>query len=134
MTPRRKRKLKLSYTTISECETVLGFTQTVVEYLKSKEINANLIIITNSEDIKSTKDLDDHDEEHWQTIVQDFKDIVVAIQAEVGNANFHFFLAAPATLTMALGVTFGNYLTAHIYNWTRGENTYTEVLKLPIHR
>jgi hypothetical protein len=106
-------------------------TQTVVEYLKTKEINANLIIITNSEDIKSTKDLDDHDEEQWQAFVQDFKDIVTKIQAEVGNATFHLFFAAPATLTMALGVVFGKFLTVHIYNWTRGENSYTEVLKLP---
>lgn len=106
----------------------------IMEYLKSKEINANLIVITNNEDVKSTKDLDDCNEKEWHAIVQDFKDIVTKIQTELGTTEFHFFFAAPAALTMALGVIFGNFLNARVYNWVKGESTYTEVLRLPIRR
>lgn len=104
----------------------------VTEYLENKGINAHLILITNNKDLKSTKELDDYKENEWQAIVQDFRDIITKIQTEVGNAEFHFFFAAPAALTTALGVIFGNFWNAHIYNWVKGENTYSKVLKLPI--
>lgn len=106
--------------------------QHVVDYLENNKIEANFILIANQQDIKSTKELDDCDKEEWRAIVQDFREIVAKIRAEIGYAEFHLFFAAPAALVMALGAVFGNFGDTHVYNLARKENTYREVLRLPI--
>lgn len=104
----------------------------VMEYLERNEISTHLILITTHENPKNVKELNDYDEKEWKVVIQDFMDVITKIQTEVGNVEFHFFFAAPASLTMAFGVIFGNFWNAHIYNWVKGENTYNKVLKLPL--
>jgi len=106
--------------------------RSVREYLEKTGVSTHLILITTHENPKNVKELDDYDEKEWGAVIQDFMDVITKIQTEVGNVEFHFFFAAPASLTMAFGVIFGNFWNAHIYNWVKGENTYNKVLKLPL--
>lgn len=106
--------------------------QLVSEYLENRKIKAHLILMTTHEELELTKELDDYNEDEWRAIVQDFRDLITRIQTRIGNAKFHFFFAAPAALTTALGIVFGNFWNARIYNWVKGKNTYRPILKLPI--
>jgi hypothetical protein len=106
--------------------------RSVTAYLENNKIKAHIILITNKEDPNSAKPLDDHDADEWHAIVQDLREVVTEIQTKMEAPEFHFFFTAPAALTMAFGVVFGNFWNAHVYNWVKRENTYAKVLKLPI--
>lgn len=96
-------------------------------YLKKQNLDADLIVISNSDTDKvvhlSNK------AEVWEELVREFYTAFTKVQAEFGAQRFHIFVSAPAALTFAMGCTMSTLYDVHLYQWDLEDHTYVEVIR-----
>jgi len=96
-------------------------------YLKLRQIDADLIVISNS-DSDEVRNLP-YEAEVWEELVREFYAAFTQVQARYGAQRFHVFVAAPAALTFAMGCTMSTLYDVHLYQWDLGQHTYVEVIR-----
>jgi hypothetical protein len=101
----------------------------VEAYLRQKNIDADLIIITNdtsySDEIKS---LNVKKPKEWQDLARDFKAHSQKIKRLVSGAKVHIFMAVPLPLAFGMGAVWGTVDEATVYHWEN--KTYHPVMKI----
>jgi hypothetical protein len=99
----------------------------VAEYLDSKKIDADFIVITNdpaySDKIQM---LNYKNQKEWEAILKDFASHMTKIQRAVGSARVHIFQSTPLALSFGLGCVWGTVHPGTIYHYEGG--TYYPVL------
>jgi len=101
----------------------------VAEYLETKNIDADFILITNdpaySDQIKMLKSKNPRE---WEAILKDLALQMTKIQKTVGSAKLHIFQSTPVALSFGLGCVWGTVHPATIYHYEEG--TYYPVLQV----
>lgn len=101
----------------------------VAGFLEAREIDANLIVVTNDRDYgKKPIFLNPEDPGEWEELVREFHDAIASIKQEVGGARCHIFLSTPLSLAFGLGSVWGTVDNATVYHWE--ENTYHPSMKI----
>lgn len=106
--------------------------QDVVNFLESKKIDANLVIITTikSHGVKPVKGLSENRPTEWTQLVQEFSVAIDKVKQEIGaSANIHIFLSAPLALAFGFGTVWGTVDKAQVYHWKSGGG-YAPLMKI----
>jgi hypothetical protein len=105
--------------------------QDVVNYLDSKKIDANLVVITTvkSRGSKPVKGLSESRPGEWTEVVQEFSVAIDKVKREMGAAHIHIFLSTPLPLAFGLGAVWGTVDQAQIYHWKKN-GTYAPLMKI----
>lgn len=81
----------------------------VESFLKSKKMDADMIVITNDPSYSDEiAQLDIERPEDWAELVREFKTHTQKIKRFVGDAKVHIFLAVPVPLAFGLGAVWGD--------------------------
>ncbi len=98
-------------------------------FLKSKKIDADLIVITNDSSYSDEiKQLDISQPKEWQELAREFKTHSQKIKRLVGDAKVHIFMAVPLPLAFGMGAVWGTVDDATVYHWQN--KTYHPVMKI----
>ncbi|PKN90890.1 MAG: hypothetical protein CVU44_22165 [Chloroflexi bacterium HGW-Chloroflexi-6] len=98
-------------------------------YLENNQIDANLIVVTNTGDYTANlKAINEDNPQEWFEMVQEFNMAINAIKNESGSVDLHIFLAVPVTLAFGLGAVWGTVDNATVYHWNGKE--YKPVLSI----
>lgn len=98
-------------------------------FLKSKKIDADMIVITNDPSYSDEiGQLDIEKPEEWADLARDFKTHSQKIKRLVGDAKVHIFLAVPVPLAFGLGAVWGTVDDAVVYHWQN--KTYHPVMEV----
>ena len=106
--------------------------QDVVNYLASKKIDANLVVITTVKPRgpKPVKGLNENRPAEWTELVQEFSEAIDRIKQEAGaSAKMHIFLSAPLALAFGLGAVWGTVDKAQVYHW-KSSGGYAPLMKI----
>lgn len=101
----------------------------VAEYLESKKIDADFIVITNDPTYgDQIKLLKSKNLKEWEAVLKDFALHMTKVQKAVGRANVHIFQSTPVALAFGLGCVWGTVQPGTIYHYEDG--TYYPVLQV----
>lgn len=101
----------------------------VEAFLKSKKLDADMIVITNDASYSDEiGQLDVRKPKEWQALAQEFKTHSQKIKRLVGGATVHIFMAVPVPLAFGLGAVWGTVDDAIVYHWQN--STYHPVMKI----
>lgn len=101
----------------------------VDSFLKTKKIDADIIVITNDPSYSDEiAQLDIEKPEEWADLARDFKTHSQKIKRLVGDAKVHIFLAVPVPLAFGLGAVWGTVDDAVVYHWQN--KTYYPVMDI----
>lgn len=106
--------------------------QDVVNFLESKQIDANLVVITTikSHSSKPVKGLNENKSSEWTQLVQEFSIAIDKVKHEVGaSAKIHIFLSTPLALAFGLGAVWGTVDNAQVYHW-KSSGGYAPLMKI----
>ncbi len=105
--------------------------QDVVNYLGTRKIDANLVVITTvkSHGPKPVKGLSENRPAEWTKLVQEFSEAIDKIKHEVGSARIHIFISAPLALAFGLGSVWGTVDQAQVYHW-KNSGGYAPLMKI----
>lgn len=103
----------------------------VVNYLESRQIDANLVVITTVKPrgIKPVKGLSESRPAQWAELVQEFSLAIDRVKREVGSAKIHIFLSTPLALAFGLGAVWGTVDQAQVYHW-KSKGGYAPLMKI----
>lgn len=103
----------------------------VVNYLESRKIDANLVVITTvkTRGPKPVKGLSENRSTQWTELVQEFNMAVDKVKREVGSARIHIFLSVPLALAFGLGAVWGTVDQAQVYHW-KSKGGYAPLMKI----
>ncbi|WKZ40462.1 MAG: SAVED domain-containing protein [Anaerolineales bacterium] len=103
----------------------------VVNYLESRKIDANLVVITTikSRGPKPVKGLSESRPAQWTELVREFSLAIDRVKREVGSAKIHIFLSTPLALAFGLGAVWGTVDQAQVYHWKSGGG-YSPLMKI----
>jgi len=101
----------------------------VESFLKSKKMDADMIVITNDPSYSDEiAQLDIERPEDWAELAREFKMHTQKIKRFVGDAKVHIFLAVPVPLAFGLGAVWGTVDDATVYHWQN--KTYHPVMEI----
>ncbi len=93
----------------------------VARYLDEKQIDADLIIVTNDPTYSNkVQFLDPANSKQWTEVVKEFSVAMNAVQRAVGGVRLHIFLSAPLALAFGAGSVWGTVNEATVYHWEKG--------------
>lgn len=99
----------------------------VAEYLESKKVDADFIVITNDPTYgEQVKFLNPKSPKEWEALLKDFALHMTRIQRTVGSARVHIFQSTPVALAFSLGCVWGTVHPGAVYHYEDG--TYHRVL------
>lgn len=103
----------------------------VVNYLESRKIDANLVVITmiKPRGSKPVKGLSESRPAQWTELVQEFSMAIDKVKRELGSARVHIFLSAPLALVFGLGAVWGTVDQAQVYHW-KSKGGYAPLMKI----
>jgi hypothetical protein len=103
----------------------------VVNYLESRKIDANLVVITTVKPrgTKPVHGLSESRSTQWTELVQEFSMAIDKVKREVGSANIHIFLSTPLALAFGLGTVWGTVDSAQVYHW-KSKGGYAPLMKI----
>jgi hypothetical protein len=102
----------------------------VAAYLDEKDIDADIVVITNDPAYESKSIfLDPACQEDWEQIVREFSTAIDGIKHTTGAARLHIFLSTPGALAFALGAVRGLVDEGTVvYHWEN--RTYFPMVEL----
>lgn len=103
----------------------------VVNYLESRKIDANLVVITTVKPrgLKPVQGLNESRPAEWTELVQEFSLAIDRVKREVGSAKIHIFLSTPLALAFGLGAVWGTVDQAQVYHW-KSKGGYAPLMKI----
>jgi hypothetical protein len=103
----------------------------VVNYLESRKIDANLVVITTVKPrgLKPVKGLSESRPAQWAELVKEFSLAIDRVKREVGSAKIHIFLSTPLALAFGLGAVWGTVDQAQVYHW-KSKGGYAPLMKI----
>jgi hypothetical protein len=103
----------------------------VVNYLESRKIDANLVVITTVKPRgpQPVQGLNESRPAQWTELVQEFSLAIDRVKREVGSAKIHIFLSTPLALAFGLGAVWGTVDQAQVYHW-KSKGGYAPLMKI----
>lgn len=90
--------------------------QNVAEFLERNEIDANLVVISNTSH-PERHGLSEEGSQEWFEVVQEFYQASTQVKKTLRAAHTHIFLAVPVALSFGLGAVWGTVDDATVYHW-----------------